>query len=162
MQLKRMAVVGLVVATQLMTSGHVSAQGLNVQPAGRVVQADEVLQSVVTSVPSPAPQAIPSWVTADTNGYGAQVTLGLDSTYQSYTYDCEQGRCTGFATDIWSTLTPEQQQAYVDSVMDAVEAAFPGLHVYVVDVNGATANIDARAVETDDHPRIYSWFPPHP
>ncbi|MBV9577606.1 MAG: hypothetical protein JO057_03335, partial [Chloroflexi bacterium] len=76
-------------------------------------------------MPSPIGAGLPGVVDGSVSARGASAILEMDGRYQLYTYDCDQGRCTGFATDLWRAIGHDQQQAYLDAVMDALVAAFP-------------------------------------
>lgn len=112
---------------------------LNIVPVGIAKQDWEIVRDIVLSVPSPAEGAIPGAVEGSFGTGGAGAGLTIDGSYLQYSYDCPSGRCRGFATDIWRSLTRETQQAYIDSIMDALIANFPNEPRYAVWLEGQDA-----------------------
>lgn len=102
----------------------------------------EVVDAVIRSVPAPVPVSIDGRISRPA---GVSALLGLDGQYQLYTFDCPDGRCTGFAVDLWRALPDDQQQGYADAVMDALIASFPDVYNYTVTIDGRyTGTVDDR------------------
>jgi hypothetical protein len=93
-------------------------------PIGVVLKPDEQAAAAVYGVTTPwgGPIAV-GGVTVTRSS--VTVPIILDGDRYLYAYDCATGRCQGFAVDIWQSLGRAQKQAYLDHVLDALQAALP-------------------------------------
>jgi hypothetical protein len=145
------------------TAQPVSAQEnpSNVVPIGRPLTTDELIYQAVTSVPSPIGEALPGLISGSGNARSADVSLAIGTDGEQYAYDCDQGRCVGSADDLWFMLSPDQQQNYVDQVLDALIQAFPGGIRYQAVVYGRHQGFRFifRATQLQDGTRAYQASP---
>lgn len=112
---------------------------LNVRPAGIAQQDWEPGVAAVRAIQSPIGPALPGLPMVHiADGVGVQATLQLDGRFQRYTYDCDAGRCTGFATDLWLAADGTQRVNYLRAVGDALMQTYPDQSMYVVVVDGRT------------------------
>jgi hypothetical protein len=124
---------------------------INVTLLGPVLTPADLARQAVYDTPSPVPgvlpgsfQAGPQDVVNDrialVRNSGPLVpvvaNIDIDGTRDLYEYDCDQGRCQGFALDVSESLSRDVQQAYVSDIAAHLQAAVPGHARYRVTVAG--------------------------
>jgi len=152
MHLQRRAIALLLVGA-LAGPAHAQADDpINVTPLGPVMTPGDLARQAVYDTPSPAPGALPGafragllgmaydqLVVLDNGGPASPVVveITLDSSRNLYAYDCDQGRCQGFALDVWEGLSQDQQQSYLTDIGTHLQEAVPDHRKYWVEISGS-------------------------
>src|SRR3989442_1460243 len=103
-----------------------------VQPIGIERNDREIAMQVAYDTPTPWGDFLPGLASGGAGNGMVMVAIRLDNNRYRYSYPCDAGECQGFAGDVWASIDPPDQQAYLDRLLDALAEALPDRATYRV------------------------------